>query len=115
MGPSPAEAYSATASVWRRPCERDGSLRVEALTADLHGRSLEFGPVSPPDRPLSLGELLSETVRIYGQRPWSAIGVGLATGGAYLLAALTPDLIDVLVIALAFTASYGAAARLVGG
>lgn len=71
--------------------------------------------MTPPDRPLSLGELLSEAVRIYTQRPWAALGVGLATGGAYLLAALTPDLVDVLVIALAFTASYGAAARLVAG
>lgn len=69
----------------------------------------------PPDRPLPLGELLSEAVRIYTQRPWAAIGLGLVTGGAYLLAALTPDLLDVLVIALAFTASYGAAARLVSG
>ena len=71
--------------------------------------------MSPPDRPLPLGELLSEVVRIYTQRPWAAIGLGLVTGGAYLLAALTPDLLDVLLIALAFTASYGAAARLVSG
>jgi hypothetical protein len=71
--------------------------------------------VTPPDRPLSLGELLSEAIRIYSQRPWAAIGIGLVTGGAYLLAALTPDLLDVLVVALAFTASYGAASRLVSG
>ena len=71
--------------------------------------------MTPPDRPLSLGELLSEAIRIYSQRPWAAIGIGLVTGGAYLLAALTPDLLDVLVVALAFTASYGAASRLVSG
>jgi hypothetical protein len=71
--------------------------------------------VTPPDRPLALGELLSETVRIYTQRPWAALGIGLVEGGAYLLAALTPDLLDVLVIALAFTAIFGAAARLVSG
>jgi hypothetical protein len=71
--------------------------------------------VTPPDRPLALGELLSETVRIYTQRPWAALGIGLVEGGAYLLAALTPDLLDVLVIALAFTAIYAAAARLVSG
>jgi hypothetical protein len=71
--------------------------------------------VTPPDRPLPLGELISEAIRIYSQRPWAAIGLGLVTGGAYLLAALTPDLVDVLVLALAFTASYGAAARLVSG
>lgn len=71
--------------------------------------------MTPPDRPLALGELLSETVRIYTQRPWAALGIGLVEGGAYLLAALTPDLLDVLVIALAFTAIFGAAARLVSG
>lgn len=71
--------------------------------------------MTPPDRPLQLGELLSETVRIYTQRPWAALGIGLVEGGAYLLAALTPDLLDVLVIALAFTAIFGAAARLVSG
>jgi hypothetical protein len=71
--------------------------------------------VTPPDRPLALGELLSETVRIYTQRPWAAIGLGLVEGGAYLLAALTPNLLDVLLIALAFTLIFGAAARLVSG
>lgn len=71
--------------------------------------------MTPPDRPLQLGELLSETIRIYSQRPWAALGIGLVEGGAYLLAALTPDLLDVLVIALAFTAIFGAAARLVSG
>jgi hypothetical protein len=71
--------------------------------------------VTPPDRPLPLGELLSETIRIYTQRPWAAIGLGLVEGGAYLLAALTPDLLDVLVIALAFTAIYAAASRFVSG
>jgi hypothetical protein len=71
--------------------------------------------VTPPDRPLPLGEILSETIRIYADRPWAAIGLGLVEGGAYLLAAATPDLLDVLLIALAFTAIYGAAARLVSG
>lgn len=71
--------------------------------------------MTPPDRPLPLGELLSETIRIYSQRPWAAIGLGLVEGGAYLLAALTPDLLDVLVIAIAFTAIFAAAARLVSG
>jgi hypothetical protein len=71
--------------------------------------------VTPPDRPLPLGELLSEAVRIYTQRPWAALGIGLVEGGAYLLAALTPDLLDVLVIAAAFTVIFAAAARLVSG
>ena len=71
--------------------------------------------MTPPDRPLALGELLSETVRIYTQRPRAAVGLGLVEGVAYLLASLTPDLLDVVVIGLAFTAILGAAARLVSG
>ena len=66
--------------------------------------------MTPPDRPLTLSEVLSETVTVYTRRPWAALGIGLVEGGAYLLAALTPDLLDVLVIALAFTAIYAAAA-----
>jgi hypothetical protein len=71
--------------------------------------------VTPPDRPLTLGEILSETVRIYTQRPWAALGIGVVVGGANLLAAVTPDLLDVLVLAFAFSLTFGAAARLVSG
>jgi hypothetical protein len=68
-----------------------------------------------PDRPLRLGELLSETVRFYSVRPRAAFGIGLVEGGAFLLARVAPDLAGVLVVALATTAVYGAAARLVEG
>ena len=71
--------------------------------------------MTPPNRPLPLGELVSETIRIYTQRPWAAIGLGLVVGGVYLLTALTPDLVDILVDALVVTAVFGAAARLVSG
>ena len=71
--------------------------------------------MSPPDRPLMLGELLSETVRIYSARPRAAIGLGLVEGGAFLLTRATPDLLDALVLAVAFAIIYGAAARLVSG
>jgi hypothetical protein len=71
--------------------------------------------VTLPDRPLPLGEILSETIRIYTQRPWAALGIGLLFGGAYLLTALTPVLLDVLVVAFAFSLIFGAAARLVSG
>ena len=71
--------------------------------------------MSPPDRPLMLGELLSETVRIYTARPWAAIGLGVVEGGAFLLTRATPDLLDALVLAAAFAIIYGAAARLVSG
>jgi hypothetical protein len=69
----------------------------------------------PPDRPLKLGELLAETVRLYRERIWAALGLGAFVGCALLVTAATPDLVDILVFALVFTAAYAAAARLVAG
>ena len=69
----------------------------------------------PPDRPLKLGELLAETVRLYGDRIWAAFGLGAFAGCALLVTAATPELLDILVFALVFTASYAAAARLGAG
>lgn len=71
--------------------------------------------MSPPDRPLPLGELLAETIRIYGERTRAAFGLGAVVAGAFLLARIVPSLLEVLVVALAFTAVYGAAARIVSG
>ena len=71
--------------------------------------------MSPPDRPLPLGELIAETIRLYGERPRAALGLGAVVAGAFLLARVVPALLEVLVISLAFTAVYGAAARIVSG
>ena len=71
--------------------------------------------MSPPERPLRLGELLAETVRIYGERPVAALGLGAVEAVAFLVAEALPAPVGVLVLALAFTATYGAAARLVSG
>jgi hypothetical protein len=71
--------------------------------------------VSTVDRPLKVGELLAETVRLYGERLWAAFGLGAVVGGAFLLTMLTPLALDILVGALAFTACYGAAARVAAG
>src|SRR4029453_19374046 len=111
--PAPSSSHSASAS--RRPSARRAASPSRAPAAELHGTGLEFAHVSPPDRPLTLGELLSEAVRLYSVHPGAALGLGLVEGGAFLLARLTPDLFDVLIIALAFTGIFGAAARLVHG
>jgi hypothetical protein len=71
--------------------------------------------VTPPDRPLKLGEVLAETVRLYGDRIWAALGLGAFAGCALLVTAATPELVDILVFALVFTGAYAAAARLVAG
>jgi hypothetical protein len=67
------------------------------------------------DRPLGLSELLAETIRLYGQRFGAAIGIGLPSGGAFLATLATPTALDVAILALAFTVSYAAAARVTAG
>ena len=60
------------------------------------------------DRPLKLGELLAETVRLYGARLWAAAGIGAFLGGAVLAAGIA-------VIAPAFTVCYAVAVRIALG
>jgi hypothetical protein len=67
------------------------------------------------DRPLGLSELLAEAVRLYGHRFAAAIGLGLPTGAAFLAILATPLALDIVIIAIAFTGSYAAAARLTAG
>jgi hypothetical protein len=71
--------------------------------------------VSPPDRPMPLGELLAEAIRVYGERPLAALGLGAVEAGAFLVADALPAILGVLLLALTFTATFGAAARLVSG
>ena len=64
---------------------------------------------------MRLGELIAETIHIYGERPRAALGLGAVVAGAFVLAQAVPSLLEVLIISLAFTAVYGAAARIVSG
>ena len=67
------------------------------------------------DRPLRLGEILAETVRIYGERLWPGLGIGLLVGLAYVAAGAVHAVGGVAIVAAAFTLAYAAAARLVAG
>jgi hypothetical protein len=67
------------------------------------------------DKPLGLGELLAETVRLYGARIWASLGLGAVVAASFLLSEVTPEAIDIVVQAAAFTACYAAAARLAAG
>jgi hypothetical protein len=71
--------------------------------------------VSPPDRPLKLGELLAETVSIYGDRLRAAIGLGLIYAGGLLLAGIVHVAVYYVVAAIMFTTASGVAVRLVAG
>lgn len=68
------------------------------------------------DRPLKLGELLAETVRLYGERLWASLGLGAVVGAAVFLALLSENVaVFIVIVSLAFTAGYAAAARLASG
>jgi hypothetical protein len=68
------------------------------------------------DRPLNLGEVLAETVRLYGERAAAALGLGGVVAGALYLALVVDHIVVfVAVLAVVFTLGYGAAARLVHG
>ena len=67
------------------------------------------------DRPLKLGEILAETVRIYGERLGAALGIGALVALAYVAAAAVHAVAGVAIVAVAFTLAYAAAARLVSG
>jgi hypothetical protein len=71
--------------------------------------------VPPVERPLALGELLAETVRLYGERFWAALGVGAVVAGAFALALVVPEAVGVAILVVAITVVYGATARLVSG
>lgn len=66
-----------------------------------------------PERPLRLGEVLAETVRLYGERAWGVLGVGAVA--AVVLAFDLPDAAQVLLAAWVMTACFAAVARLASG
>ena len=68
------------------------------------------------DRPLRLAEVLAETVRLYGERFRAVLGMGVVLAGSFVVADLIGHVFGfVTIAALAFTLSYGAAARIVAG
>lgn len=91
----------------------------------LHGRSVHRASppdkmgevaVTPVDRPLTLGELFAETTRIYRERFWAAIGLGAVAGIAFVPAAFVEVfLLQIALLAGAFTVAYAAASRLAAG
>ena len=85
-------------------------------TARARGRGTVPLVAAHLDRPLRLGEVLAEAIRIYGARPWAALGVGAFVGAMLLLGALTGHVVGfVAAISVAFTLAFGVSARLVSG
>jgi len=68
------------------------------------------------DRPLKLGELFAETVRLYGERIGAVVGIGSFLAGSLVAASVIGYTVPVVVIvALAFTAAYAVSARIAVG
>ena len=71
--------------------------------------------MTPVERPLNLGEVIAETIRVYGDRFRAAIGLGLVFGVVFVAVGFVPELIAIPLLALAMTAAWAAATRLVVG
>jgi len=79
-------------------------------------RGYRSGPAVTIDRPLKLGELLAETVRLYGERIWAVVGMGVFLAGVLLAASLIGHLVVlVTIVSPAFTACYAVATRVTAG
>lgn len=71
--------------------------------------------MTPVERPLNLGEVLAETIRVYGERFRPAIALGLVYAAVYVAVGYVPELVAIPLLALAITAAWAAATRLVAG
>ena len=67
------------------------------------------------DQPLSVGEVLAETTRLYGDRIRAVLAIGVFMMGAYVVATQINPLAGIVVLLLAQTAALAVAARLVAG
>lgn len=67
------------------------------------------------DRPLGLGELLAETIRLYGERFWAALALGVVYTAAIAGAAVIHEALYYVVAAFMVAAAYAGAARLAAG
>jgi hypothetical protein len=71
--------------------------------------------VTPVERPLNLGEVIAETVRVYGDRFRPAIALGVVYALVYVASGYVPALVAIPLLALGVTAAWAAATRLVAG
>ena len=67
------------------------------------------------NRPLGLGEILAETVRLYGERVWAALALGFVYTAAIAGAAIIHEALAFAVAAFMVPVAYAGAARLAVG
>jgi hypothetical protein len=71
--------------------------------------------VTTVNRPLGLGEIFAETVRLYGERFWAALALGVVYTAAIAGAAIIHGALYYVVSAFMVAAALGGAARLAAG
>lgn len=67
------------------------------------------------EQPLSVGEVLAETTRLYGDRIRAVLAIGVFMMGAYVLATQINRLVGIVVLLLAQTAALAVTVRIVAG
>ncbi len=67
------------------------------------------------ERPLRVSEVIAETMRLYGDRIWSAFGLGAVEALVVLAADVAGRVVGLVLLAVAFTLVFAAAARIVAG
>jgi hypothetical protein len=113
-GSGPAVPLQELCSERRR--ERARRLAAVGLALYLDPARVPFRPAVTVNRPLGLTELLAETVRLYGERIWAVVGMGVFLAGALLLGSVIGHLLALIaLVAPAITATYGVAARIAVG
>jgi hypothetical protein len=77
------------------------------------------GETGDLDRPMKLGEVLAETIRLYGRRFWAAIAIGAFFGGVFVLAVWIHDRAGLVpyaaTLAAGFTPAFAASVRVAAG
>jgi len=70
--------------------------------------------VPPTERPLGVSEVFAEAIRLYGERIWAVVGLGVFSAAVFLLARLQP-IVWVILVALLVTFGWAVATRLALG
>lgn len=81
----------------------------------LRGARNYHSPVDHIDRPLKLGELFAETVRLYGERFGSFLGTGGVVCASLPLVIILPAAAAIAVFAIVLTGAFAASARIAAG
>ncbi|MEZ5101397.1 MAG: hypothetical protein R3C15_16680 [Thermoleophilia bacterium] len=67
------------------------------------------------DSPLSMGQVIATTVRLYGRRPVTYVAIGALSSAPQLLISVAPLAVTIVVVALAFVAALAVTAALAEG